>query len=479
MNAVTCCLTTWLLLAQVNPAPPQDYCQGLLDDAADTYAGGDFAAAAEVYESIVELCGPSPRILVYWGEALQAVGDDARALNVLAQGIEQGPWQWTAAMGHYYRARVCSRLGCISDAHDSIAMLASRFPDSIWTARSEAVEAELDGLDLRPVLARLEREEIARVLLEDARAEIAAGAEAAGLELLAEIIENYADTRTSLEALASEGHVLSRDRARDAVTLEAFEALFEEVNAAWPDALITYTTGRSLGHMYQRHDRPEDALAVFNLLATRTDDAAMAAYALVQAGGAHFEVLQKRRALGGTVEPAEWDALRDHLREVHFNSNATVLDRSRADLMIAETYHWEMRRDETLAATLEYLGTYDFDDDPSGVGTAHLFAGIALRHLGRYSEALDEFNWIIDTYQDQDIWPNQSAVVGGRPNYCASVAQALYWRVDVLYHSGAPPKVILALADEIIARYPESPFAELARRGNEQVLNEIEAADNE
>lgn len=449
-----------------------DQCSDLVEAARELLRQERYEDAVVQFELIRAECTPDQRTLVEMVHALHDAGRYLDATGIVDSAIAMNPYSHWAGVGHYYRASACSRAGCANEALDSVQVLRTRFPESAWTTRAEAVEAEIQGSDSRPLSGRLAREEVAEAIYQQALADDAAGDGAAAMVRLNDLIANHSDTRTGLAALGSEAFIGTRDRAQNEKSVKEFEALYTHVATNWAQARITNEVGKSLAHLYQRLDRPGDALNVFDQLLANSDDPAVIAYAAVEGAGAAFEVLQKRQMMELEVMAEEWDQLRNRLASAASTPDLTPLQQSRVDLMVAESYHWQDNWSASLAAAESYLERYDVATDRSGVGTAHIVAGEALRFSSRIAEGLEHFQWVIDEFQVEDVWPQMAHANFDRPHLGYDLARARYWEVDGLYYLGAPVEEVIAACDDFISRFPDTVYAEMLTTARADLLAE-------
>lgn len=449
-----------------------DTCSDLIDVARQLLAEGRNDEAIVQFELIRDQCSPDQRTLV---EMVQALHDAGRYADVTAQvdeAIQMNGFTHWAAVGSFYKASACRHEGCFNDAHTSVQLMRDRFPDSSWTTRAEIVEAIINDQDLRPWTGAWAREQVAESLYRQAIQTDQSGDTASALAQLSDLIADYSDTRSALAALSSEAFLSSRDRANNAQTLQLFESLYVHAAANWPQARITNEIGKSLAYIYKRMDRRQDAQNVFDTIMLNTQDPNAANEAAVAGAGAQLEVLHKRRMLKQEVKDAEWLQMLDRLETTATRPGLTVLMRSRIAIMIVEIHHWKRDWAASLAGAEAFIATYTLSDDRSAVGTAHIIAGEALRYTNRIEEGLAHFQWVIQEFQDTDVWPELVHESVDRPALYFDLARAYYWEADALHHLGVPVEEVLEAYDYVISNYPGTRYAELLERARNRVLSE-------
>lgn len=406
------------------------------------------------------------------GVALLVTGNANQAVEVFEEAIQKSPFSSMAGMGLYYQAKACSELGCLDVAQEAIASLKSHFPDSHWTTRAEMLASTLAGRDQILANERLQREDEALELYREYKQRFGVKVNTIGehhrdlqaLKFLGHLVADYPDTRMALMAMRSEAYILSRDLDRTDETMRAFQTLLEHLKVEAPHCESVYMLMKSIGALYQRKDMPEQALEQFEALAAYARDPAVATDAALQAVGAHNETLQKRIMIGGSVSADEWEALRDRCRSFKKLTQATMRERSRADVIIAESLHWQLMPREALAAAEHHLATYDESIDPAGVATAHLIAGECLQRFGRHQEALEHYRWIANRYKDREPWPRPEGYRVDRPVFPTDRARTHYRIYDALRRGGAPREEVEIAADVVLTEFPNTRYAELVEQ---------------
>jgi len=421
--------------------------QGLYDEAAQVYAG------------ILVQCPGYQRAAVRLAVARFEGGHAEEALQRLDTAIEMEPFGrvW-AEWGLLYRARACRTLGCTEQARDDIAMLKSRFPDSISTSRAEVLEAEMEGWDSGPAEDALELELAAEQLHEEANAAANAGDYEQALLLFDQVVAQYPDTRKSLRSKEIKALMLGLLPDRTEEAKAAFEDVLADVKTTAPHSRLRYEAEQRIAFLDLRAERRQQALARFHWLATHATNPEVVAGARLQAAGVYFELLQRRPAAPDPVQPEEWEALRRLCQESRSHPAAGRRDRARADLMILESFAWQVRPEEAIALAGQYLAAYPEAEFRQEQAATHLFAGESLQRLARHAEALEHFWWIIDEFAEDPgpIWPGLE--------YRAHT----YYRIHASLLRLGAAQAAADICQVILDTYPDTEYADLCRIAGER-----------
>ncbi|HNO80361.1 MAG TPA: tetratricopeptide repeat protein [Phycisphaerae bacterium] len=447
--------------------------------------------AADVYASILESCPDSQRAAVKLAMRLYEVGRYSEALEFVDSSIAMNPYNRVLAeWGYLYKAKVCSELGCDTEARTAIDVLKSRFPDSISTTRAEAVEAALNATNSEDADNALNLELVAGELHELAVNAANRNDVDRALRLLTQVRELYPETRKSLRSLEIKGLILSRmskDRAPEAI--DVFEEILANLRPENEHSRIRYEAELRLGYLNviledlpkaREHfhwlavnaedpkireeaklrdgfinlveGRHVEAVESFQSLAENAKELGDRAEASLQSAGAEFEILQRRRATG-SVAPAEWQQLRTTLGDVSRLEGVSDQQRCRAELMIVESYLWGDQEAEALQKAELFLEEFDEDIFPQETATARLTAAISHVNLRGYNNALPHLDWILGRYDDSDeVWPGLN-----------TMEQVLFYKWRALKRGGYEPSLVQDVTDRILTVYPNGPFASQVR----------------
>lgn len=429
-----------------------------------------YAEAIEIYDIILAQIPDSQRAAVERASAMidSDTGQESQAVDDLEVAVARSPFSTWAAKGLLYQAKGCREAGCPEVAQEAIARLKGQFPDSAWTTHAELIEAELNDQPTDGLEAALSLDVQAYDLFRSYRAQFPVSPDrddTGALAALDTIITTFPETRTALLAMRSEAYVFSQIDGRTADARQAFESLLAQLEPVYPQCETVFMLRKSLGALYQREDLPELAMAEFQALAEHATDPAIVNDALLQAIGAHNEALQRRAMLGDKPSADEWVALRDECTEFVLVESATPLQKSRADLILAESFHWQGKVDAALAAAEAHIALYDAATDRSGSATARLIAGECLQRRRFHEEALAHYQWIVDEFGTEEIWPGLSEMHPHRPHFAADLARTHYRICDALLRSGAPPEESAAACQHVLDNYPDTRYAELIQIG--------------
>jgi len=429
------------------------------------HADGEYDAAANLFQDLLADHPASQPTAARLAMSLYEAGrfdqarvaaDQAIALNAYAEG-------W-AELGYLYKARACHQLGCMPETFDAIEILKKRFPDAVSTTRAEILEAEINGWTDGVSDVDLAEEYAADKLITQALQAVRRKEIDQAVGLLDGVIANYPHTRRSLYAMERKAYILSMQPGDTADCTNTFLDIIAAVRNNAPNSRIRYDAEFRVAALYQRQDMPYEAMVAYLNLADTAEDPRMAARAAFEAMGAHNEMLQRRQTLGESVTNDDWEALRNHCAEVKQRPDATALFISRADLIIAESYHWQLRTEDALSAANAHISTHGAGSDRPALATAHLIAGECLQKLERHDEALAHYQWIIDTFGDKEPWGYIQGNLG-RPRYPTSLARVRYRMCDALIRMEAAQDDVTSACQFVLDTYPDTPYAELIRRG--------------
>ncbi|HNO79729.1 MAG TPA: tetratricopeptide repeat protein [Phycisphaerae bacterium] len=465
-------------------------------DSADLWASaraledaGQYARAAAIYEQILAQDSDSQKAATKLGVNLYQAGLYQDALNRIDASIEMNPYSrvW-AEWGYLYRARICRELGCDSIAAESIAVLRSRFPDSISTARAEVLDSELEGVGALAANDQVDAEMAAELLHDEAVQAIREGDTTLAESLFDEVVLLYPDTHKSLRSMEIKGLMLSglsRERVRDAKAV--FQQIIDVVATETPHARVRYEAELRLGYLSLKEDNQQEAMSHFEWLSNNAQDPRFAqnaktrlaamyhtsrrmdeAYdlfmdlrdnavepnvrsnAALQAAGVFFEMQQ---AVPWSRESFDYETVRTLCRDVQNLEYANEEELARSKLMFFETYLWEKDPEQCLLLAENFLREYEESGMRRELSTAHLFAGESLQLLHRHDEALVHYRWITGQYETNgEIWPWEQLM-----------SRAYYRVFDALRRTNASTEEIRAAADVVLEEFPRSKHAPLVR----------------
>lgn len=438
--------------------------ESLWQQAANLEKQGRSEKAADIYATLVNHDPASQKAATRLAIALIDAGrpTDAAAAAEKAVAIDPFGGYW-AEQALLARAKAYRATGQTTDARQTIHTLRCRFPDATATARAVLIEAELDGADVVAARTQFQQEEAADALHDSAVALVEAGQRDAALAAFDRIIREYPNTRKSLRTRKVRALLLGLAPDRTEETRAAWQDVLQRVTSQAPHSVLRYEAEYRLAALEQREDRPDQAMQRYLNLEAIAQDPRTQANAAWQGVGAHNELLQKRSSLGEKVSLADWDALRDHCKRVKQGEHATPLHKARADLIIAESYHWQGLPAAALDYAQRLIATYDENIDPPGVATARLIAGECLQRQGLHQEALLQYRWITAHFPDQEIWPGLADERHGRPVFAASLARTYFGIYDALRRGGAAPEEVSAAAEVVLTRFAETQYVELVR----------------
>lgn len=415
---------------------------------------GRFAEAADAYQVVLGQCPDSQRAAAKVARMLTEAERFTEALDAAQATIDMDPYSrvW-AEWGYLCSIRACRQLGCTPHARDQIALMKSRFPDSISTAEAAVIEAELDGAGLTDAQDQLAIEQAAELEHEQATAAIEHGERDLGLQLLDQVIANYAGTRKSLRSMEIKALLLGLMSDRTEEAIDAWLDVIDEVGPTTPDARIVQEAKMRLAALYHRRQDLSQAYDLYAELAEQGTAKSTVSNSALQGAGVYFEMYQRVAEHGGEVPSDAWANVRTHCETVEQLADATPKERAIAKLMYFESYVWERRPEDCLPLAEAFIAEYDPIEFRTEVATAHKFAGSCLSAMGHSHSALDHLHWIVREHEQRGrIWP----VVD-------HIAFTHYLIVNCLVSLEAPPEEIWDAADVLITEYPDTVVARLVR----------------
>lgn len=429
-------------------------------DAAWTHAqkyaeGGNLENAEKIYRTVLATDPDQQRAAVELAINLFEQGRAQEAADAADVAIAIDPYRgkW-AELAFLYKAKACGVAGCIPQALDAVHTLKYRFPDSVSTTKAELVEAELWGRNTSALEAQLGLELQADDLHTQAVAAVKSNNYDLALQLFDQVIYSYPDTRKSLRSRMMRATLLGLMKGRTEDTLAAWDDVRQRVEGSTPYSPIHYDSIYRTGFLRQRLDMRQEAYEEFSALAKLADDPRVVAEASLQAAGAYFEVLQRQLFTSNGVSPEEWSTVREDCASVLKLPRLSDESAIRAELMVLESFAWEIRPEETVTAADDFLKHHGGDSFLPEQAAAHYFLGQALQRVDRHAESIPHFRWIIETFPPEDmVWDGL--------NYQALSRYSLY--VSLMY-TGVPMEKALEPCYFVIGHYPDSEYAVLCRR---------------
>lgn len=377
------------------------------------------------------------------------------ALSRAEDAIQRDPysWQW-ADLAYLTKARACTAIGCSADAREAIATLRARFPDTSAAAESDLIEARLDQIDPGPYEAALQVESLARAAHDLAVSLVRAGDYEEALGSFDATIMAYPGTRQALRSMKVRALLLGLMR-ENAAAMEAWQEIASRLEPTAPNSALHYEAIYRIALLHQGADRRDLAVQEYEYLMDIIDDPKMAAKTMWQYVGARFEILQRRTLAHEFVSDREWDGLRQLCNELKAMPAARLLFKSRADLMFAESLLWQREYGAAIQAAANLLETYDSDSNElrQDIAGAHQIIGEALLYQGEHSAAQPYFEWIVQEFGTEEIWPGLD-----------NLARAYYRLVEIGIETNISDAELDALCADLTDNFPQSRYAVLVRR---------------
>lgn len=417
---------------------------------ADTLqASKSFTEAEQQYREILELYPNSQRTALRIAICQQNAGRKLDSLASYDNAIAMDPNGYWAGVALFYKARACFESGLVLDAISSLNELRERFPDSSYVAQAGVLEAEwLKGPKLL-MEAHLKIELDAAEQYDLAMVSSKAGEDERALETLALLSKRFPGTAAALRAEESRGHILLRGKRYDEAK-EVFTGLIQTLGKEKSKSRIFETAKTRLAAIHHIEYDRETALALYLEILEGQGDPGIAAHAALQAAGVAFEILQREVIAEKEISEERWDELRSACIKVSELPHASDHQRVRADLMFVESWHWQRQNELAVQSARDFIEKYDENEFKREVATARMVAALNLHLLKRYREALEQADWIIHAYSEEDeIWPLMD-----------HLPRTYYLRWEILKDNDAPKSQLQKAAEDLIQRFPDSPLAE-------------------
>jgi tetratricopeptide (TPR) repeat protein len=440
--------------AQSNPAPDDPDAltaerEALFDqlwmNADAAHDREDYRSAEQQYRTILAEFPDSQRTCLRIARTIEQQGRHQESLAIYRQAIEMARDSSWAATGLFYRARAARDSGNPEEARQDIVRLRMQHPDSSYVAQAALLEAQIAGRGVAEAQANLDRELAAAEMCDAAMALSANGDDDDAMAALQRVIETQPGTAVNLRAQSALGHILTRNQ-RHEEALECFTRLHEQLLECAPDshaAVQAQTRIAALNHVLENRD---DAFDQYMDLANEHGDTEAGESAMLQASGVLFEQYQRMAMEGLPVSGEAWEELRSLMIETHDGTHLDASDTVRADLMFVESFTWHLDWEGCLASAALFLQTYTGEEFPLEVSTARYFAGVSAQNLGRWEEALDHFNWVIEHNADAtELWPGMD-----------HLARTHMGRWYCLWQGGHDTETVADAAWETLARFPNS-----------------------
>lgn len=309
----------------------------------------------------------------------------AEADNLLAQnkpGIDES-WTLSALT---LKAATCERTGDKAGALKTIERIRAQFFKSDDAREVLQIKARLEGWSPQKLADALNREQQAMQLAEQAAAASKQRLHDEALQQADRVIQEYPETAAVFPAMRTKALELwNQSRYREAK--HVYQAIIDRVGPIAPHSRLVHTAQYRVAWL--------DA-------------------------GALLKDLVARRRRGAVIAQEQWQRLDGLCAEVAAK-DPDPLERAMARIMAIEGLNWLGRSDEVLARVEQFFNEYAGDRKlarfKEQIAAAHVFAGIALRRLGRYDEALVHFRWVIRPPEGQpENWLSNHTLEAARLN---------------------------------------------------------------
>lgn len=452
-------VSAWLSLASAQTSGEQSAVDAVWQEAGRLEAEGKFEEAAALYAAVPATSPAWQRAAVQAAGCLEKAGKLAEAVAGYDAAIAANPSAYWAESALFQKARTCKAQGNAAEAQRCIDRIKTRFPDSSSLADAYLLEAQMAGGDTAAAEAFVAREQEATALYKQALQADRNKDEAGALRLLETVVDQYAGIPAALRCRDARAHILVRHKGAEERTVAGAEFLhiLALVADTAPNSRIAETARIRLAALHHSFENRQDAITAYQTL-VNSEDKAIASRAALQLAGLQFELMQRDTISTGPLADGRWDDLRALCSLVAGSPDAKPTERVRAEVMAVESFSWQKRPADALAAAEAFLARHPGDGFKQDAATVRFFGGLAARNLKDYSKALAHFRWIIIAYAGQtEIWPGMDHLPR---TYCE------IWQT--LRATRAPADEIAQTANALLTAFPESEYAKHVRRQTEQ-----------
>lgn len=423
------------------------------DHAASLQDAQDHHAAAEAYRDIVTEFPEAQRARLRVAINLERAGAGAESLQAYREAIEADVDSSWGATGLYYMARAALGQGADSGFHWAHSTALARHPDSAWTTRVEALDAQRRGNAAEASLleAALQNEIEATEHLNEALSLASADQLDDALLMLRQGLAEYSQQRVKWQLKEAEGHVLIRQE-RWADARSAFAEVLAGLARDYPQSRVVTVSLKRLGGIAHATGQKEEALGYFQQLLETTGSASAAEHAMLQSCGLLMEQLIDRGH--DAFDAEENKPLEELLLATRDEREYTDYTRARAGLMLIELYLWQGGRHDELASastifTDSETGFAGNDALKHELASAYVTMAQSFTMQRRYDDVLILADKVLEMYpEEKQLWPTMQHLEVIR-----------YFKYGALRYLGKNAEAAVVL-DEFRGRFPDSPFVQ-------------------
>ncbi len=434
--------------------------------AVDLSTAEDYPGAAAVYRQLFSDYPKCQLAALRVAINEQKAGNSAGAAISFSAANAVDPHGYWAEVGLYHEAEFHISQGDTAQAQACLQQLEERFPESRWCARARAAvgmavlslpnnqsentatTGQDNAAEIAVIEATLARENEAWEAFRQANISRGQGQDNQRLAALHQVIRRFPNAGASLEARKSRGYLLIRNQRLSEAAAE-FAALADDLRYSSPNSRIRYDAEYRLAAIDHALGNKQEALARYAGLAESASDSQIVSQAATQAAGLQLERTQAKLTGQKTVVAEDWNKVRAYAARVHSCGAKRMADRARADLLTMESYYWEGRSEDAVAAGESFLQVYDAEEHKQDTATVSFFAGEEYLKLGDYESALRHFHKVIALYEgESEIWKGMDHLPRS------------YYRVwEVMRMSKADEAEITVAAQALLSRFPNSEYA--------------------
>ena len=342
-----------------------------------------------------------------------------------------------------------------------------------WAKEASLSHAKMTGQGISEAEASLSRENSVEQMQSELLAAARNNEYEKAYKLLDSITNDFPECYQTCEARLTRGYLLFRQERVDEA-IAAFELAIQENTHLGDSHPFNLEAKARLKYTYQAKSygygaesgvsantdtnemlaRAESSLvssqAYLNALPEYSNEEPQA---LLDACGAVFESLQRRKWANDPVTAEDWESLNESLVTVSNHPSISKGQKAIADLMLIETSSWEGNYSETIRIGNAFLENYSPSDDQfkTVAGTALSFLVRANQIVGDLEASVDTGYQLLSMYEEEDvIWENMDHIERAYHDIYVSLRLMGKTRED---DAGQ-------LLEEFRQRFPESSYIE-------------------
>jgi len=416
-------------------------------------AAQNFAQAAQVYLQVAANAGPDrAEAFARAGQCYDKLNQPAQALSAYDQLLGFDEKSYWAEIALARKADLAFGREDRESAGKCIAKLEERFPDSPWTVCARITAAKLASGNVASAETAYARETQAFDAYREALRRTGTDNQLQGME---QIISQHPNTATATRAYESKAHLLWKKNLKEEA-IAPWLAVLERTAALAPKAYIVSRAKMSLGGLYRKFGKHDQADAMFESVTSADVGPELAAKAAYCRIAIDFGQMRRDGLAGRSVTQQTADLV-SRCRSLVTNEKAAKLDRVRAAMLPFEILWYGGQTAEAVQDAEAFIREYAGTEFKEEVAMAHFFVGWQMTREHRDPEALPHFREVLRLTPGQTLLFNTDAIP--RSHYHL-------WRI--LRVTGAPREEVDAAAEAFFSAFPDSGYCKTIRTVRER-----------